>query len=131
VEERYINSEQNFHSAVLSLRDDFPIFRGVSNSQYELITTFGRAKLAMKQYVDKGVVSFQIEDGNSEFEALREFKRKSLPYLNYTPLNDWEWLALAQHHGLPTRLLDWSFNPLVAVFLHAQTKTPQENLQFT
>lgn len=51
-----------------------------------------------------------------EKQIFDEFKRNYSSKLGIVPTNNWEWLALAQHHGLPTRLLDWSDSSLIALW---------------
>jgi len=101
-----IQSFAQFHEFVCEPRHQTAVFRGVEDAaNHLLVPSVGRALLPKRVTVAK-----------YEATILRAFKEAALPYLTVAPRNDWEWLALAQHHGLPTRLLDWTHNPLVAAF---------------
>lgn len=81
------------------------LFRGVSKASYELSPSI--ARVAAKDTKSRFLY---------EQEIFEEFQARALPFLKIEPQSQIEWLFLAQHYGIPTRLLDWTTNPLVALF---------------
>jgi FRG domain-containing protein len=84
------------------------IYRGQSQASWSLLPSLLRKPKVASRYG-----GFE----KLEEEVLKKFRSFSHPYLeNNKPDSELEWMALAQHHGCPTRLLDWTGNPLVALF---------------
>jgi hypothetical protein len=88
-------------------RRDTGVYRGASNAARPLLTSLDRlgglepafTKVALEEHI------------------LRNFIRYSRPHLDMQRTHDdWELLIAAQHHGVPTRLLDWTYSPLIAAF---------------
>jgi hypothetical protein len=88
------------------------IFRGQADPSWKLIPKAGRSP-------------FNASDDNFFFRA---WKRRAAELISDRNLDDWDWLTVAQDHGLPTRLLDWTGNPLAAAYFAVEPELPLDGV---
>lgn len=94
---------------------DCAVYRGLSDSTWSLLTSLDRL----------GGISPPHSKAHLEEHILRNFIRYSRPHMEQGQISTLELLIAAQHHGLPTRLLDWTYSPLVAA--HFATVEPNRS----
>jgi hypothetical protein len=75
-------------------------FRGSTIFDHPLVPSLGRSPFKLEQ----------------ERALINTFKQNAVQFFGERPQSEWEWLFIARHHGVPTRLLDWTESPLIALY---------------
>jgi hypothetical protein len=97
-------------------------YRGHEDIKWQLVPTI--ARLGEIYHAGEAIKVHNLE--MQEKLLLHRFRRRSYEHRGRI-LNDWETLFLARHHSLPVRLLDWTSNPLVALYFASKYQKEKDN----
>lgn len=104
-----ISSIIEFLEAITEL-SSMQVYRGQAREEWELSPSIARIQL------EKLDSKYQTGWRGIEDDLLTRFQKHAVRFLEKEPKSKIEWMMHAQHHGVPTRLLDWSTNPLKALY---------------
>lgn len=96
---------------------DASVYRGVSETTDALLSSLSRL----------GGIEPPHTKVHLEQHLLRNFLRYGRPFLEAKHETLWELMVIAEHHGLPTRLLDWTHSPLIAAHFATLSPKPQSD----
>jgi len=124
LKETQIGSLSDFLSAIkeFSSKSGPTWFRGQSDRKYKLTPGLFRHKDIVSN-PDPHVRAQEIESS-----LVERFRNQSVPYVGskFSHEDEWGQLFFMQHYRIPTRLLDWSYSPLVALHFALFSQDPQK-----
>lgn len=116
-----INSIQDFisYTRICENENKIRLYRGQEEESWSLDSKLWRLVKDSKQIQD----FYDIE-----MNIFNEFKNRYIEFKDQsTNYNDWHILSIAQHYGLPTRLIDWTSNPLIALWFAFENQKDNNN----
>lgn len=125
---KYIRTELKSYSDLFNLPQLFLecfVYRGHADSSWQLHSSLYR--MTEEYHGTNGTMLYM---GMYENEMIKEFKYKYQTYdSKFTPKDTEiiEWLAIMQHYGAPTRMIDFSYSPFVALYMALTEKTNKDS----